>query len=149
MQFRVRDIIPIPGSTAALRMCSPLMGNGRKYDQCINRVPNNAVPIAAGDYWGQAILWGHDADCQVKIDNRGRVAEITVSFASGDFSSFEGGAITKWGNPTNSGNTVIMQKANGASATSTDDDWTLPDGSSVSLSSHHDMVHGQLVLKPP
>lgn len=143
------DIIPPPGSPAALKMCAPLMAYGRKYEQCVNRVPTNAVPIASGDYYGQAKLWGRDADCLVKIDDHGRVAAIIVSFPSADFPIFEREATQKWGKPSNTGDTVIMQSVNGATATSTDDDWELSDGSTISLSSHHDMARGQLALKGP
>lgn len=141
------DVIPAARSPAALRACSGLMGNERKYEQCISRVPNNLVPIAAGDYDGQVRLWESDVDCQVKIDNSGRVQEILVSFPSASFAKIEDGAIKKWGKPDNSGESLVRQKANGATATSIDDDWTSPDGPTISLISHHDIMHGQLVLQ--
>jgi hypothetical protein len=150
MQLKERlnvEVIPAPGSPAALRACMGLMGNGRKYKECINRVPNNVVPIPAGDYNGQAKIWESDVDCQVKIDNDGHVQAIIVSFPSSSFAKIEGGAINKWGKPDNTGETLFMEKANGASGTSTDDEWTLPDGSTISLSSRHDGLHGQLMLR--
>ena len=75
--------------------------------------------------------------------------EIIISFPSTSFAKIEGGAINKWGKPDNTGETLFMQKANGASGTSTDDSWTLPDGSRIFLSSRHDGTHGQLMLRMP